>query len=286
MNSALPPDGKNVLGYAEKISKILQAGGLFAGSVVAARFLGYDKISVHDLKIPLNYVVVIIFIGTGFHVFWAQFIIAGLNKLADDEFKDPRHLWLAMLFDEIHTNKGLFLRGLVARSQPVRKGSRVALMAIDDPTTWLSYGLALLTILAIIPWWIDNGLRWAEPWWVAPAYATMAIILAVINWRVGALWIVMLSKMKDDPRVRRSLETDSLHPEWWDEYTGGSSTTYNFSAMNYFVFRQSVAICGFVIIVGIGLVIVLPHWWLWFLLGTVLVVLPILLGALYNTAGH
>jgi len=71
-------------------------------------------------------------------------------------------------------------------------------MSVFDPTTWLSYGLALLTIIAILPWRIDHGLRWASPE-VIIIYAGVALVLGMINWWVGGLWIISLSRLTNDP---------------------------------------------------------------------------------------
>lgn len=263
MTSALPPDAKKVLGYAENVSTTLQAGGLFAFTAVAARILGHDEIPIpllKDFKVPLTYTVAIFFAGTIVHIFWTRFIIQGLNKIADDDFKDPSHHSIAMLFDEISNSKKRFLNGLVARSKPIRKHSRIAEMSLSDPTTYLSYGLAVLTILAILPWRVDNGLRWSGSWWTVLAYATMALILVVINWWIGGLWIITLSLMKDEPKVRRDLETDSLHPEWWDEPPASSGLPVpKFSTMGKFIQREAAAIFGLVVVAGIGLVLTLVH---------------------------
>src|ERR1700761_4597443 len=115
MTSALPPDAKKVLGYAENVSTTLQAGGLFAFTAVAARILGHGEIPIprlKDFKVPLTYSASIFFAGTIVHIFWARFIIQGLNKIADEDFKDPSHHSIAMLFDEISNSKKRFLNGL------------------------------------------------------------------------------------------------------------------------------------------------------------------------------
>src|SRR6185295_12945988 len=61
-----------------------------------------------------------------------------------------------------------------------------------------SYGLALLTIIAILPWRIDHGLRWASPE-VIIIYAGVVWVLGMINWWVGGLWIISLSRLTNDP---------------------------------------------------------------------------------------
>jgi hypothetical protein len=281
----LPSEGKNVIGYAENINKTLSAALGFTALVVATRSLGYDELKYHDLRVPLNYTVAVVFLGTIVHIYWARYIILNLHKLADQDLKDSRHQWLAMLFKEIKDHKGLFLKGLEARSQPVRKGSRIVKMSTQDPTTGISYLLVVLTIVAILPWHIHNGLRWAEPWWVAPAYAIMAVILVAINWSVGAMWIVTLSLMKDDPKVRWGLETSGLHGDPLEGWNGGSMISFDYPALGRFAVRQSVAICGFTVVIGLGLVIAFPQWWLWILIGSVVVLFPLLLSALLNAGG-
>jgi hypothetical protein len=278
MDSALPPLAKTVVGYAENISKTLLTGGGIAASVVVARILGQDKIKIHDFEIPLGSIVVIVAIGTVAHIFWARFIILGLHELADDEIKDPSRHSLTALFNDISGSKSLFLNGLIARNQPVKPGSRMAKMSVKDPTTWLSHGLAMVIIVAILPWRIDKGFRWLEPWWVILEYAAMALIFIAINWWIGGLWITMLSLMKDDPQIKRSLESDSLQADYYDKLPMSSAVffKFNFPAMARFWVRERVAICGFVVVIGMGLSIIFPHLWDWILLVSVLVLLPVL----------
>jgi hypothetical protein len=282
MDSALPPRANTVIGYAENISKTLLVGGGIAVSAVAARILGQDRIKIHEFEIPLGCMALIVAIGTVAHIFWARFIILSLNELADDEIKNPGHDSLTALFDAISDSKSLFLNGLMPRTQPAKPGSRIAIMSVKDPTTWLSYGLVMVIIAAILPWRIDKGFHWLEHWWVIIEYAAMALILVAINWWIGGLWIITLSRVKDDPRIKKSLESNSLQDDYWEKppISSGLNFTFNFPAMRRFWVRERVAICGFVVVISIGLSIIFPHLWDWILLVSVLVLLPVLVTVL------
>lgn len=201
MEDELPATAKNVVGYAETISKTLIVGGGVCVAAIAARALGSDEIKVGALNLPVGYTTLVIGLGTLTHVFWSSHILTALLEFSRGEVKRAQHTLeysdsTQKLFDEIRTQKGLFLRGLVPRT--LREGSRIARMSWSDPTTWLSYGLALLTIVAILPWRYDDGVvRWAPPKMLI-AYAAIALILVITNWFAGGLWIISLSCVTED----------------------------------------------------------------------------------------
>jgi hypothetical protein len=222
---------KNVVGYAETISKTLVVGGSVAVAAIAARALGSDEIKVGPINLPVGYTALVIGLGTLAHAFWSSHILTTLSEFYDVERKAARQKFrlehpdmkptytvsdkpeldvlnnryfdalleygdsTQKLFDEIRTQKGLFLRGLVPRT--LREGSRIARMSWSDPTTLLSYGLALLIIVAILPWRYDNGVRWASPKMII-AYAAIALILVITNWFAGGLWIISVSRLTED----------------------------------------------------------------------------------------
>lgn len=202
MTGELPPDAKNVVGYATRISNLLIFGGVVTACVVVTRGLGYDKIKIRDIEIPLGYTAAIIGIGTLAHIFWAKIIILSLYHLVSAEERGDNVSMLQSLFNEIRTQNSLFLQGLRKRSDLVPGTSLIRQMSTADPTAWLSIGLALLTLLAILPWRIDHGLRWAEPKWLILANVAISLILVVINWWVGGLWIILLSRMMNGEDVR------------------------------------------------------------------------------------
>jgi hypothetical protein len=253
----LPPDAKIVVGYAESISATLLAGGTVAGIAVIVRVLGYDKFKWHDVEIPLSYTAAIIGLGTIAHVFWVRFLILHLSKLVSINDQNPNQDIFQAVFDDIRSKKTLFLRNMISRSKQISDGSHLWRMSGEDPTTWLAYSLALLTFVAILPWRIDHGLRWAEPRWVIVAYGVIGLILVAINWWVGGLWIINLSRMKDDPDVRESLRIEI-----------GSSSGFSIPLMGDWYGALMVLVSAIIAIIGIGFAIVMPAWWLWILLGS------------------
>jgi hypothetical protein len=193
MANDLPPEAKRVVTYAERVSATLALGGTVCTAAILGRAFGHDTIKVQSFDIPLGYIAAVIGIGTVAHVFWSFFILKDLVKfqkllqIKEGEIppsESESRVSTQTLFDEIRTHKGLFLLGLVPRT--FRDGSSIAKMSLSDPTTWLSYGIALLTIIAILPWRVDHGLHWASPEMII-AYTGIALILVVINWWAGGL---------------------------------------------------------------------------------------------------
>jgi hypothetical protein len=259
MESELPTDAKIVVGYAEKISKTIVAGGTVAAIVVGVRVLGLDTFKWHDVEVPLGYTAAVIGVLTIAHVFFVRFLILSLSQLVPYQHtqEDTNPDLFKAIFEEIRSKKWPFLHDMKSRSQPIRDRSHIWRMQ-DEPTTWAAYVLALVTFVAILPWRIDHGLRWAEPRWVIPAYGVVALILVVINWWVGGLWIINLSRMTDDPEVRESFRV---------EY--GCSSGFSIPLMGSWYNMLMGLMSGLIVIIAIGIVIIMPSWWLWVLLGSV-----------------
>jgi hypothetical protein len=263
----LSPAAKNVVGYAEAISKTLVVGGSVAVAAIAARTLGSDAIKVGPISLPVGYTALVIGLCTLAHVFWSFHILTTLSEFYDVEEKRAKEKFFLehpdaryakdleygdstqKLFDEIRTQKGLFLRGLVPRT--IRESSRIARMSWSDPTTWLSYGLALLTIVAILPWRYHNGVHWASQKTII-AYAAIALILVITNWFAGGFWILSLSRLTEDV----SASTRNL----WErqrllKYIARTATIVALIIGAVMLIpNNSVAILGIVVIVGVIMV--------------------------------
>jgi hypothetical protein len=100
-----------------------------------------------------------------------------------------------ILFDEIRTHEALFLYGLIPPN--IQDASRMARMSASDPTMWLSYGLAVLAIVGILPWPFDNGLHWGFK--INVADTAIASISVLINCAAGGAWMICLSRLTNDP---------------------------------------------------------------------------------------
>lgn len=212
MVTDLPTDVKIVVGYASKIGGILLAGGVLALVATGARALGLDQIEYHSLDIPLSYLWVLFMLGTFAHVIYARFIVTRLVDLhynSESERKTDSVARGQQVFDEIRTLDTLVLQGLMPRTEPTRPGSRIIKMSPKDLTTWVSLGLALVTVVALLPWRWDHGLHFASIG-VSLAYGAIAAIIVGLNWWAGGYWIIRVSHFKDNDVL------DSLRKPFYD----------------------------------------------------------------------
>jgi len=133
MANELPPVAKNIVGYAEHVSGTLALVATFCTATVLGRALGQDPIEVLKFKVPLSYIAAVIGVCTVAHAFWGFFILKGLvnfqKHLQSEETKvtsakSDSPVSTQMLFDEIRTNKKVFLRGLMPRNPRRRISDR------------------------------------------------------------------------------------------------------------------------------------------------------------------
>jgi hypothetical protein len=195
VGNELSPDSKITLGYIQGIAKMLLGAGAVAVVTVVARLLGRDtiKISVFSLEIPLGAVAVVFVVGTAAHLFWTCFLISALQRVAGDSDPDS---WeeSKKLFDEIRSSDSRMLRGMVPRTERSGPGSRLVQMSLGDPTTWLAVGLSVVVVAAILPWRIDDGLKWGDGQALALQVVT-CVVVVVLNWWAGGLWAIGVSRL-------------------------------------------------------------------------------------------
>jgi hypothetical protein len=189
----LSPDQKVVLGHLKAIGKILVVSGGVAIATILARLLGQDLLDSSVFKAPVRLAWLFFLPATIAHVFWTRF---ALYKMSDIRHQDADQTAGKALVGEIRSGDSMFLRGLVPRTEGVRPGSRVVEMSHRDPTTWLAYGLVVLVVIAILPWQLKDGaLRWDGGLARALTLAGVALVVVVVNWLAGTLWVVMLSQL-------------------------------------------------------------------------------------------
>ena len=179
---------------AKWVDKVLMSGTFFIGIIVFIKFLNLLKVvSIQtfdwgNIQVSITNVWLIFFIICIFTVahFYTGFLLL---------VKSTHKMWEAnsdelgiTAFEKVVETCGIYVRGLIARTQHHKNTPLVYKMDLDDPSALVSHGAAILFILAILPWDFSN-LRLFFICFI------LAIILTIVNWLVGGTWIVALSEL-------------------------------------------------------------------------------------------
>src|SRR5262249_16951808 len=128
-----------------------QAAAVLAVAVIVVRATGQTKFGVAGSTVPLTGVwpLAVFAAFTAAHAYWAWYALEKMDDVRRGEDPQRRGQQLLRL---VATDTGWFLGGLTARTERIRPGSSVVRMDLRDPTTLISYGVALLVFVACLPW--------------------------------------------------------------------------------------------------------------------------------------
>lgn len=195
---------RRVIAWSETIGRVLDVMSGVGLIVIAFRVMGGSsgKIDVWDKlpKIPFDMVWLIFLAGTLIHAFMTFFFAQFIHDLLRDPAVSVEDKIGA--FEDVTTDGSHYMR--ITEGRPVRPGSRIAIMSLRDPSTWISHLGAIALFLAIAPWTIRNGIRFPEHSAQIVGGFLMALTLTVANWLIGSQWAVALS------RLETGLDADQL----------------------------------------------------------------------------
>lgn len=187
-----------VLEDAKWVDKVLMSGTFIVGAIVFLKFLnllGIVSIQTFDwgnIKISITNVWLIFFI---FLLFTFAHYYTGLLLLA----KSTHKLWETnstelsrTAFEKVVETGGVYVRGLIARTQHLKNTPWIYKMERDDPSTLVSHGAALLLVLAIVPWNFSDLRQFFT-------FLILAVLVTIVNWLIGGTWIVALSELTLEP---------------------------------------------------------------------------------------
>ncbi|MGW3283932.1 hypothetical protein ACWDR3_04700 [Streptomyces sp. NPDC001002] len=201
--------------YAATVGRILLTGGVAALLVICARLFGKNSVAAMGLEAPLRHAWILFVAITVAHVFWAKFLADTLSAM---EMLDGSQATGKALLRTVRTESGLMLRGLVPRVDRIGD-SHVYAMSRKDPSTWLSFGLALSAYIAILPWRITHGSLELDG-----SVARLIVLVIVglvalyVNWLIGGTWILMLSELANPEGSREIYVFAGSWVRWWGDF--------------------------------------------------------------------
>jgi hypothetical protein len=184
-----------VLNYVRRIGRMTQAAGILALAVILIRATGQGEITIGGSRIPVRGIWPVLVFGAfaAAHVYWMWFALDKMDDVRKEADAERRG---QQLFRLVQTDAGWFLGGLLPRTDRIRPGSRIVRMEPRDPTALLSCGVALLVVIACLPWTVSNHALVLTGGVINLfVLAIAALIIIAINWTAGATWIVTLSQL-------------------------------------------------------------------------------------------
>ncbi|MCP4967579.1 MAG: hypothetical protein GY926_20390, partial [bacterium] len=197
-----------VVKWAKATNRTLAAGGVAVVVAIAARALsGADTVQVLQVvEIPISGVWIAFMLWTIAHGFVAHSFRSALVRLRASSLDaaQKKGAW-----EDVISEGGHFV-DLLTPEVP-EPGGRVEVMSMRDLSTWIALAGAIATFVAIVPWGIDDGLRWPDAGF---AYAVSAVALGVvvINWSIGHRWAITIPTLSppEDGDNASEGEKDSL----------------------------------------------------------------------------
>lgn len=186
---------QRVISGAQNATRILSTGSAVALIVVAAKLLiSSPTIHISGLVITVGSAWILFAALTAANIFVSIFLTLEIRAYLASLPAAPD---LGHAFNEITSSRNPFVHGLLSRATPRRPSGRYYPMRWSDPSTWVAYAAAALLVAALLPWKLTtNGVRW-EKGFVLWSLVILAVLIPVLNWWAGGIWMIDLSRLGD-----------------------------------------------------------------------------------------
>jgi hypothetical protein len=159
-------------------------------SIVVLKMIGTKNFKWQNIEFSISDSWIVLLLLTLAHLYVGILVIRSAHAL----WKDAPHEKCVESYNDLVATGNILIRGLVPRVNYFSSdhfGLPTFSMALDDPATWSACALGLLILAAAIPF------QRAQTF-VEVEFVSFAVLLLLINWRVGANWIVAISALSDE----------------------------------------------------------------------------------------
>ena len=176
-----------ILTGAKVCSRLLAIGAAFCLATIAGRLFA-GSLSLGGVALPLNFAWVGLLAITVAHAFTGAFLAQRITAyLPYLHFPEQA----VQVFREVTSSGNPFVFGMRSRALPRRPGGAYHPMSLRDPSAWVAYGAGVILLLAALPWHLESGRIVVGGW----TQAVLAVVLLVVNWWAGSVWMVSLSRL-------------------------------------------------------------------------------------------
>jgi hypothetical protein len=192
----LTPPQTLVINGVRNVTRLLAVGWLAALAVLVAKLLSHGRlIEIAGMDFPVRHAWILFAIVTLVHVAASAFLMRHIKDFCRME---PSAEARNRIFEEIKSDRNLFVHGLIPRTKLWRPGGSWYRMDPRDPSAWAAYLGQIVLFAAVLPWSLSEGNRLR--WETAPllwAELGAAFLVAGGNWYAGSAWIISLSRLAE-----------------------------------------------------------------------------------------
>jgi hypothetical protein len=192
--SELTTQQHRIVSGAQNATWILSTGSAVAVMVVAAKLLSSRFLHVSGLVIAVGSAWILFVILTAANIFVAIFLALRIDAYLTGL---PSERDLQQTFDKVTSGRNPFVHGLLSRANPRRPGGIYHPMRLSDPSAWIAYAAVALLVAALLPWRLTtSGVHW-EKGFAFWALIILTVLIAVLNWWAGGIWMIQISRLSD-----------------------------------------------------------------------------------------
>jgi hypothetical protein len=172
-----------VVADSKWLDRLILSAMVVSLAIIAAKALGGGSFKLGDTEVPTKYAWIVFSGFSVIHLYLACLIIKSSHKLWQDS-STPADTFL-----KLTAEGGVLLRGLVPRvSRRMRGETYIFKMPFSDLTIWPSYLAIILLMAAVVPFSVNPFERFY-------LLTLIGLLLAYVNWRIAANWLVALSDL-------------------------------------------------------------------------------------------
>jgi len=207
--NAKSPEEENaesaVIENSKWVDGVLWSMLLAATAIILLKLIGKQDFKWQDVELNTSQAWVVFSILTLAHFYAAVLLLKSIRRV----WQLSDRLSRSRLFGKITSTGGIFVRGLVARTECRQTWFLSVSYEMDhhDPSAWFAQFSVPLLITAITPFAIRRtSLR----------FFLLGVVLGEINWIIGSHWIIALS----------DLSTESHSNDWSKNAEGSEGSLY------------------------------------------------------------
>jgi hypothetical protein len=177
-----------VIENSKWVDRVLWTQAAVGLTVVIGKFMGVTEFEWQHVKFNVSTAWFVFLLLTIAHLYASLLLIKSLRRFWDCSDAHSRRA----LFAKITATGGIFVRGLVARTEYDGTLFVRYRMSPSDPSAWAALMGSAFLVASIIPFSLSKSM-----WWML----LVAFAITQVNWSIGSHWVIALSDLTNNSSV-------------------------------------------------------------------------------------